>query len=199
MQIPRTSRASTAGARLFTSAKTVTAIPVRCPLVRDALVQASLDPAVRSIEFIASARVDQTPIDLGAIVLVRDDGRYLLDVVPARPLRDIEEEGLVLIAVAHLGLTPLVLTAAEIRREPRFANCNLTWAYRLHPVGVSLRLQILQVLADDGHMPLSRLLPAIRSDRDPGPAVLALACADLVELDLNSAPLGPQTIARALA
>lgn len=199
MQIPRAPRAATAGSRLFVSAKTVTAVPLRCPLVRDALIQASLDPMVRSIEFIASARVEQTPVDLGAIVLVRDDSRYLLDVVPARRLRDIEEEGLALIAINSLGLAPLVLTAAEIRREPRFANCTLVWGHRLHPIGISLRLQILQTLADDGPMQLSRLLPAIRSDRDPGPAVLALACAGLVELDLDSAPLGPQTVARSLA
>jgi hypothetical protein len=46
---------------------------------------------------------------------------------------------------------------------------------------------------------LSRLLSAVRSDRDPNPGVMALACSDLIELDLISRPLGPQTIARARA
>jgi hypothetical protein len=44
------------GAQLFISAKTRTAIPTRCSLLRDALIQATLDPAVRSIEFVPSAR-----------------------------------------------------------------------------------------------------------------------------------------------
>jgi hypothetical protein len=39
----------------------------------------------------------------------------------------------------------------------------------------------------------------VRGDRDPNPAVMALACSDLIELDLVSRRLGPQTIARARA
>jgi hypothetical protein len=182
---------------LFLSAKTTTAIPATAPLVRDALVQATLDPAVRAIEFIASARVGATPVELNATVIHRDDGRFYLDVVKARPLRDAEDEGLALIALQELGLAPITLTAADIKHEPRFANSRLVWSYRLHPVGIGLRMRILQKLADDGPMALSRLLFKVRSDRDdPSPAVLALACSDLIELDLVSRPLGPQTIAR---
>jgi len=184
---------------LFVSAKTSTAIPARCALVRDALVQTSFDPAVRSIEFIPTARVGATPVDLDAIVIHRDNGRFYLDVVTARPLRDVEDEGLVLIALQDLGLAPITLTVADITREPRFANSRLVWSYRLHPVGISLRTRILQILGDDGPMALSRLLAAARSERDPSPAVMALACSDLIELDLVNAPLGPQTIARARA
>jgi hypothetical protein len=192
-------RAAQDGSPLFVSAKTTTAIPASCPLLRDALVQASLDPVVRSIEFIASARVRQAQIELNAVVLDRDDGRYLLDVVPARPLRDIEREGLVLIALDELALPSIVLTAADIEREPRFANSRLVWSYRMHPVGIGMRLRILQALADDGPMSLATLLSAVRGERDPSPAVMALACSNLVELDLTSAPLGPSTIARCRA
>lgn len=192
----RVSRAPHAAATLFVSAKTTVAIPTPCALVRDALVQASLDPSVRAIEFLAQAWVGTTPVDLGAIIIVRDDGRFVLDVVPARPIREVEREDLALIALAELGLTPITLTTADIRREPRFANSNLVWNYRLHPVGISMRMRVLQALADDGPMTLSRLLSAVWSDRDPGPAVMALACADLIELDLVSRPLGPATTVR---
>jgi hypothetical protein len=195
----RVSRAAHAAANLFISAKTTVAIPTACALVRDALIQATLDPSVRSIEFLAQARVDATPIDLDAIVIVRDDGRFVLDVVPARPVRDVEQEGLALIAYSRLGLSQITLTAADIKREPRFANSRLVWSYRLAPVGITLRMRVLQILADDGPMSLARLLTAVRSDRDPNPGVMALACSDLIELDLVSRPLGPQTIARARA
>jgi hypothetical protein len=100
--------------QLFVSAKTSTAIPSRCALVRDALVQASLDPAVRSIDFIPTARVGPTPVDLNAVVIARDDGRYLLDVLQARPLRDVENEGLALLALDQLGLPSWTLTEADI-------------------------------------------------------------------------------------
>jgi len=193
------SRAGQINGTLFVSAKTSTAIPARCALVRDALVQASLDPAVRSIDFIPSARVGATPVDLNAIIIVRDDGRFVLDVVPARPVRDVEDEGLALIALAELGLPAITLIAADIKREPRFANSNLVWSYRMRLVDIGLRMRILQILADDGPMALSRLLSTVWSDRDPSSAVMSLACADLIELDLVSQPLGPSTIVRARA
>jgi hypothetical protein len=188
-----------AASTLFISAKTTVAIPSPCSLVRDALIQSTLDPSVRAIEFLAQARVAATQVDLNAIVIVRDDGRFYLDVVAARKLRDAEDEGLALIALAELDLAPITLTAADIKREPRFANSRLVWSYRLAPVGISLRMRVLQTLGDDGPMSLSRLLGAVRSDRDPSPGVLALACSDLIELDLVSRPLGPDTIARARA
>jgi hypothetical protein len=186
-------------AQLFISSKTLTAIPTRCALVRDALVQATLDPAVRTIEFIASARIHQAPVELNAIVLGRDDGRYLLDVVPARPLRNLEREGLALLAFDQLALPSIVLTAADIQREPRFASSRLVWSYRLHPVGISLRMRVLQVLIDDGPMTLGRLLSSIRSDRDPSPAIMAMACSNLLALDLVSQPLNPMTVVRSLS
>jgi hypothetical protein len=193
------SRAAQGASTLFISAKTTVAIPTSCALVRDALVQATLDPSVRSIEFLAQVQVDATQVDLNAIIIVRDGGSFVLDVVPARSVRDVEQEGLALIAYSRLGLSLTTLTAADIKREPRFANSRLVWSYRLAPVGITLRMRILQTLADDGPMTLSRLLSAVRSDRDPNPAVMALACSDLIELDLVSRPLGPQTIVRARA
>ena len=197
MRVSQTAKG--AASALFISAKTTVAIPSACSLVRDALIQSTLDPSVREIKFLAQARVAATQIDLNAIVIVRDDGRFYLDVVPARPVRDVEIEGMALIALAELDLTPITLTAGDIRREPRFANSRLVWSYRLHPVGISMRMRVLQILADDGPLNLARLLSAVRSDRDPGPAVMALACSDLIELDLVSRPLGPLTIARARA
>ncbi len=181
---------------LFVSAKTTTAIPARHPALRDALVQASLDPQVRSIGYVAAAVVASEQVNIGAVVLQRDDGRFSLDVVPARRVRDLEQEGLALIALADLGLTQLTVTAEDIRREPRYTNARLVWSSNGISVPIGLRMRILQVLLDDGPMQLDRLLASIRSDRDPAPAVMALACADLVELDLVSQPLGPSTIAR---
>jgi hypothetical protein len=184
---------------LFVSAKTSTAIPARHALVRDALVQASLDPQVRSLEFIPTATVDAAQVDLQAVVIVRDDGRFHLDVVEARRVRDLEIEGLALIALDRLGLKPFTLTAADIRREPRFANSKAVWAYRMHPVGIEMRMRVLTVLQEDGPLQLGCLLERVRTVRDPAPAVMALACSDLIELDLLSRPLGPTTMVGARA
>jgi hypothetical protein len=181
---------------LFVSAKTATAIPARHPALRDALIQASLDPQVRSISYVASACVASEQVELDAVVVQRDEDRYLLDVVPARRVRDLEDEGLVQISLARLALKPLTLTAEEIRREPLYTNSRLVWSYNGIAVPLGLRMRVLQILLDDGPMPLGQLLKSIRSDRDPTPAVMALACANLLSLDLVSQPLGPGTIAR---
>jgi hypothetical protein len=181
---------------LFVSAKTATAIPVRHPALRDALIQASLDPQVRSIAYVASTSVASEQVELDAVVIRRDEGRFLLDVVPARRMRDVKEKGRGQIALSELGLKQIILTTEEIRREPRYTNARLVWSYREIPVPVGLRMRILQMLLDEGPMPLGELLKSIRSERDPAPAVMALACADLLSLDLASQPLGPLTIAR---
>jgi hypothetical protein len=184
---------------LFVSAKTSTAIPAQSDLVRDSLIQATLDPSVRRIDFHAQARIYATHVDLNTIVIVRDDGRFWLDIIEARPARDSEDAPLASAALAALGLTPLTLAAVDIRRQPRLANAGLVWSHRLAPVGFSMRMAVLQILSDDGPMPLSRLLPAVRGDRDPIPPVLAMACSDLIEIDLVTRPLGPETIVRARA
>src|SRR5262245_35843104 len=102
---------------LFVSAKTATAIPARHPALRDALIQSSLDPQVWAISYVASACVASEQVELDAVVVQRDDGRFLLDVVPARRIRDLEQEGLAQIAIDELGLKPLILTMEEIQRE----------------------------------------------------------------------------------
>lgn len=73
----------------FTSAKTTAAIPIRHPAIRDALIQFSLDAAVRSIEYIESATVGSEVVNVDAIVVQGEGGRSLLDIIPARPLRDL--------------------------------------------------------------------------------------------------------------
>jgi hypothetical protein len=183
----------------FVSAKTTKVIPTTSDLVRDSLVQATLDPAVRRIDFHAQALVDKAHVDVDAIGIVRDDGRFWLDIVEARRPRDVQQEKLASAAFAALGMAPLTLTAEDIRRQPRFANAGLVWSHQLAPVGLSMRLAVLQTLSDDGPMALSRLLSAVRGDRDPVPPVMAMACSDLIEIDLESQPLGPETIVRARA
>ncbi len=164
--------------------------------LRAALVQASLDPIVRSISHVAVADVGSAPVEVDAMVVVRDDGRFVLDVVPARQARKFDEEGLRGVALRGLGLASLVVTSDDLAAEPRRSNVDLVWSHRGRAVPIDLRLRILQILADDGPLPLGGLLQAVRSERDPAAAVLSLACDDLVELDLTSGPIGPATVVR---
>lgn len=179
---------------LFVSAKTTTAIPVRHPALRDALILVSLDSRVQSIDHVAAARVASAQVMIDAVIVQMEEGRYLLDVVPARAVRDIDDEGLVLIALGELELESLVVTAEEIRREPRRTNANLIWSHNDVTVPIDLRMRILQVLLDEGPMPLGRLLKSLAGESDPAAAVMALACANLVFLDFLTEPLSPNTL-----
>jgi hypothetical protein len=188
---------STEDSELFVSAKTRTAVPTRSPVIRDALAQASLDPLVRTIAYVPSASVDSQPVRLDAIVLVRDDGHFHLDIPSARVVRTASECALADAAIANLGLRPLVLTDADILREPRFANSRAVWEYVRYAIPIGIRMQVLGILSDDGPMRLGLLLSAIRCQGDPAPAVMALACGNLIEIDLVSDALGPGTMVRA--
>lgn len=179
---------------VFVSCKTKVPVPVGHPALHDALVQATLDPRVQSIDYIASARVASAVVTLDAVIIEFEDGRYVLDVIPARPVRDIDDEGLMLIALGELELKPLILTEEEIRSEPRRGNANLIWSYSDLTVPVGLRMRILQALLDEGPIQLGQLLKSMAGESDPAAAVMALACANLICLDLAAGPLSPATL-----
>ncbi len=181
----------------FVSAKTAVPIPSKHPALREALIQLSLDPRVRSIDYVPTAIVASEQIDLGAVVVHRVDGRFLLDVVQARPIRDLEHEGLSLIALEKLGLKPWVISAKSLRREPRCSNALFVWLYNGHPVAREQRKRILQAVTDKEPIRLGQL--ERRSGRDPFPCIMALACADLLELDLISQPITRTTIVKCRA
>jgi hypothetical protein len=181
------------GAGQFTSAKTAGPIPITSSVIGDLLVQATLDPAVRRIEFIKEQPVRGRAAVVDALVFSFDDGRKVVEVAEMRQTRSIDDEGLFLLAVEQLGLGMLTVTAAEIAREPRAGNSRLVWACRRWRVAAGDRVRILHVLSEEREMALPRVAAHARFSSDPVAAVLALACADLVEADLETIPLGPET------
>jgi hypothetical protein len=180
--------------RLFVSAKTTRAIPVRCALFEDALVQASLDPPVRAIEPFPRSPLSPWSRE-PAVIVVRDDGRFVLRVeeATARSADATVPPGFGTDAPQR---PEIVVTEADLRSEPRCSNNRLVWSHRRRRVSAGLRFQIIQTLREDGPMTLAELVSVVRILGNSAAAVLALACADLVELDLGATPLGPATVAR---
>jgi hypothetical protein len=180
----------------FISAKCTAPLRARHPALRAALVRETLDPATRRISHLASTTVAAAPVDLDAVVIERIDGLHYLDVVTARPVRSLDQERTFRSALQAHGVATRVVTAADLAAEPGRTNRDLVWSHHRRPIPVDLRLQILRLLVDDGPTTLDRLLTGVIG-RDPAAAVMALACNDLLELDLESGPLGPQTMVRA--
>jgi hypothetical protein len=184
-----------ASAGLFVSAKTANAIPIRCALIEDALVRASLDPAIRTIELVPHQPPLSSSPEGPAIVVVRDDGRFRLRVQTVTAC----SADAVVLSVFRTSASQhpeIVLTEADLHSEPRSSNERLVWSQRRRRVSAGLRFQIPQTLRENGPMTLGELMSAVRILGDSRAAVLSLACADLVELDLGVTPLGPATVAR---
>jgi hypothetical protein len=181
----------------FQSPKTITPIPVRHPAIQDALIQSSLDPRIRSIDYVASAFVAGQPVDLKAIVVQRDDGRFFLDVIAARRVRDIDQAGLVLIALEKLGLKEMTIEGDALFREPLCSNARFVWLYNGCCVPRRLRERILRALSGKKSITLRELERSVRSVGDLSNAVMSLVCADVLELDLTSKPIQLTTLVRA--
>ena len=180
----------------FQSPKTLTAIPVRHSAIQDALIQSSLDPRVRSIGYVASAVVASQQVDLDAIVVQRDDGRFFMDVELARRVRDLDQLGLALIALQQLRLKRWTI-GEELLGEPRCTNARFVWLYQKYSVPRKLRERILRALSGKKAVPLRELERSVRSVGDPSNAVMSLVCADVLELDLTSQPIQLTTIVKA--
>ncbi|MGM4963079.1 hypothetical protein AB7714_06200 [Tardiphaga sp. 1201_B9_N1_1] len=169
----------------FRSAKTPKPISVGSDQFRDALIRATLDPAVRSIEPI----VEIGPIDDLALV-VRDDGRFAYGVTrPHAP--QCVGAGL----LNDLPISWIILTDPDIYREPAITNERIVWSHRRRRLSNGLRIQVLRMLACDGPVPIAELISRLRIPARSMAAIFSMACADQVELhDIAVRPLGPHSL-----
>lgn len=176
----------------FFGAKVAGRIPLTSSLMKDALIQASLDPEIQKIEPLAISHLSELE---NLVILHAADRRLVLDVV-GREQRDAASERSFRMVLADLGLTLLRRSHSDIRQEPLFSNCTLVWSYADHKVAVGDRIRIMHLLVDEGPLRVGDLINNARFLGDPSAALMALACQDVVELDLANAVLGPGTNAR---
>ncbi|MFC7699456.1 hypothetical protein ACFQX9_22500 [Bradyrhizobium sp. GCM10028915] len=173
---------------LFTSAKTQSPIPIEGSVFRDALIRASLDPAVRSIE-----KMSGSVLVRNLAVVLRDDGRFAYGLDgDARLMTSFSP-----LAFEESRLRPLTLTMQELYCEPAISNHRLIWSHKARRVSNGIRTQILELLAGCGHVPLGELVSTLRIQRRSETSLLSMACADLIEIgELAVKPLGPDSIVR---
>jgi hypothetical protein len=182
---------------LFVSCKCEIAIPIHRPLLRDAVQQAALEPAVRAIQFRRSPDIECPRVSLHGVVLDRVDGRFLLRVYERRTQRSDEELARVTYVLARHRLRLLERDALDIRREPLFSNARAVWSYARYDVSLTDRLRIGLALEEGGPQSIVELEERARPTCDIVAAVCALACADLVGLNIHHVPLGRYTIVAA--
>jgi hypothetical protein len=180
----------------FSGPKCQVAIPVCHVLLRDALQQASLDSSVRAIRYRKTPDVygaQSTPM---SVVIKRIDGDFLLLVCQTRPQRNSEELARLAGVLESIGLRLLERDALDIKREPLFSNVRAAWSYERYHVPLIDRLTIAAALAEDGPQSMLELEERARPNCNILAAVCALACEDLLELNVHEVPLGPRSIVR---
>jgi hypothetical protein len=195
MRIATVPRAHHSAARpsLFTGPKCAVAVPVHDALHLDTLLQASLTPSVRTIGYRTGPQVECPPVSLAGVVLHMDDGRFLLR-IGERPQRDPGEDARLAHVLACHGLRLLERRAADVQREPVFSNARAVWAHAGRQVSLMDRLRIGMALDEYGPQPIAELERRICPGRDVLAAVCALACENLLRLDIETAALGARTL-----
>lgn len=181
---------------LFVSHKTMRAIPVRNAIRRDFMIQATLDPGVRRIEYHPTAWASDRCVPVDALVLHRDDGRFAVDFVEARPAADPNGEALLQLGFEEKCSGLLAVTDSDVRRDPLFSSAREVWRHATININAADRSQIVDALETEGPVPLRALEGLVNTRRDTVEVVYALACEGSVILDLR-APLGDRAIVRA--
>lgn len=169
----------------FIGAKIVAPIPIASKLQLGLAIQCSLDPEVRALSFLSRLKFRGEDVDIGMTIAEFDGGRFVLDIVDDRPLRDLDTEGMHLLALAERGIGVMEFDADDILSEPFASNCKQVWKYQRAAPLPSTQASILGELSRRAAMTIRELSKAVGFDGDIAPAVYWLACADRVELELR--------------
>lgn len=174
----------------FRSVKCSVLVPVASALRHDVLVQAALDPTVNEIGYVNGAIVSGCRVRLDLPVIVRSGSRLAIDIVEDHPLRSVDDEGLSLIALHELGLEILELRRADIHRDPVAENARRVWRHADQEVCFDYEIAALEALSER-NFAIDQLTKMTGVSVE---AVFALACADLVAIDLVTQPICPGTM-----
>ncbi|WGD53223.1 hypothetical protein QA641_04665 [Bradyrhizobium sp. CB1650] len=164
--------------------KATSAIPAGSANFENLVVQFSVSASVRSFEFLASLPVFGTRVAVEMLVATRHDGRFAYELVDEMPVRDVDTEGLLLIALQQRGIRLVEVDAFRLNAEPEATNRALIWRCRDRPVESRVKRAVEAALIQHGPLP-ARTLGSILELPDPLPTLCALACQGTVGLDLS--------------
>lgn len=150
-----------------------TPLPIRYPARwhRDLLIQATLDPAVETIEDGSGHHTDA----MALVLTVQGLGRRVLAVRDGSCLPP------------STGIEGIVVTRSYVLSEPRCSNARMVWSMRNSLVSPGNQLRVLAKLREHpGWMAIGRVSESLSvANADPIEVILALACAGRIEIDLG--------------
>jgi hypothetical protein len=169
------------------------AVPASWSKADEFAIQLLLDPHVTALEFRTSLSFSGREVPIQMFVADLDDGsRIAFDVIDGRPYRDLDAEGLLLLALESHGIRISEIDHAAIDAEPRASNTRRLWSHREHRVPAPLRAAVDRALAARQRMTIQSLA-SIVGLRDPMPTVGALVSQGVLAVDL-ARPLGRNSV-----
>ena len=181
---PSRKRRSPPDADDFRTPKSSSAIPKRSRCFNNLALQLSLDPLVRSIKYVDSLSALRRRVKVEMLIAEREDGRFAYDLIDERPPRDLDEEGLLLIALEENCIGLIEVDRTHLNKEPLAGNCLFIWKHRSHPVDGSARTAIDCALRKRGPLTI-RELGGIAGLSNPIKTVCALAWEGVLAVDLS--------------
>lgn len=156
-------------------------------------IQLKLDPHVTALEFrtFLSFSGHDVPIQM-LVANLADGGRVAFDIIDTRPYRDLDAEGLLLLALQSHHIRLVEVDRSTIDAEPRASNSRRVWSHRELHVPTDLRAAIDRALATHERLTI-RSLGNIVGLRDPVPTICALVSQGAIAIDL-SGPLDSNSV-----
>ena len=171
------------------------AVPSSCSKADEFAIQLLLDPHVTALEFRTSLSFSGRKVPIEMFVADLDDGgRVALDIIDERPYRDLDAEGLLLLALQSHNVRLIEIDHATIDAEPRASNSRRIWSHREHRVPAYLRAAVDRALASHQRLTI-RSLASIIGLRDPMPTTGALVSQGVLAIDLPVPSLADDPIA----
>lgn len=171
---------------LFVSHKASRAIPFANTVTQDFLIQSTLDPGVRRIEYQSCVAIDERIVSTEGIIVDRFDGRYAVDLVDNRPAHgQAAAEALTQLAFASRCHGIVEVSAADVRAEPLCSSARDVWSHHAVRVHADDRAEIREALEIGGPVGLANLIGSVVTRGDARAVVFALACDGSVEFDLH--------------
>ncbi len=169
------------------------AVPTSLSKADEFAIQLLLDPHVTALEFRTSLSFSGREVQIQMFVADLDEGgRVAFDIIDERPYRDLDAEGLLLLALESRGIRIIEIDHAAIDAEPRASNTRRLWSAREHRVPAPVRAAVDRALAARQRLTVQSLASIIGL-RDPMPTIGALISQGVLAIDL-SRPLGPSSV-----
>jgi hypothetical protein len=145
----------------------------------------SLDQDVTWLEYVGSLRFGDYNVVVEMMVADNSDGRVAFDIIDERPYRDLDTEGLLLIALHHHHIRIVETDSASINADPRVSNSLRIWRQRGQRVGRGLVTAIDKALVGQHSVSIRKLGTLVELSA-PLPTVSALICARVLDTDLST-------------